>query len=397
MTKPSCEADGAAPSGVDLPVFRPPGEVMAGLSAAAALVLAVGLVGRAEAPSEIAAPVQAAVRAVQPLIPPAGLAGPQAQVLAPDSRVLVQALLKKAGLRPTLDPHRLSWDQARRVNALLPTDKSTPDIARPFRLDVSSRNGRQAVKCLAQAAYYEAGATGPTAEAAVVQVVLNRLRHPDFPKSVCGVVYQGSERDTGCQFTFTCDGALQRPVDPTAWDEARKVALHALSGFVDRAVGTATYYHADYVFPAWAPTLVKMATVGPHIFYRMAGPEGAAAYLTGQYAGGEAKLAKAVRRAAEKPAREAEPAAQPEVQQASMPAGLKTQADRLQRIKVEIAAAAPKPDEGPKVETASIQAGIQATLDAAAPAVVVPAPAALAAPAADPAASAPAGDSAPSA
>src|SRR6185312_2810861 len=266
MTEVSLEADGSAPSGVDVAVFRPAGQMIAGLSAAA--------------------PAQAAAKAVKPLIPPEGLAGPSAAALAPDSNAILRVLLKKAGLRPTLDPHRLSWDQARKVNALLPADHATPDVAQPFHLDVRTRNGRQALQCLTQAAYYEAGANGPPAQAAVVQVVLNRLRHPDFPKSVCGVVYEGSGRDAGCQFTFTCDGALSRPVDADAWNEARRVAQHALAGFVDRAVGTATYYHADYVFPTWAPTLVKLATVGPHIFYRMAGVEGAAAYLTGQYAGG---------------------------------------------------------------------------------------------------------------
>jgi len=145
-----------------------------------------------------------------------------------------------------------------------------------------------------------------------VQVVLNRLRHPDFPKSVCGVVYQGAERDIGCQFTFTCDGAMKRPVDGEAWDEAKKIAQRALGGFVDRAVGTATYYHADYVFPTWAPTLVKMAKVGPHVFYRMAGAEGAAAYLTGRYAGNELKLVRAVLRAGDKHTQKGKPATERE-------------------------------------------------------------------------------------
>lgn len=380
MTNDSLKADGAAPSGVDLPVFRPSGQVVGGFSAAAAVVLALALIGRAQTRTEVVAPVvEAAAQAVRPLIRPESLAGPSATALE-DSHAMLQALLKKAGLRPTLDPHRLSWDQARRLNALLPADRSTPDVAQPFHLDVGTRNGRQALQCLTQAAYYEAGANGPVAQAAVVQVVLNRVRHPDFPKSVCGVVYQGSERDIGCQFTFTCDGALKRPIDAAAWDEARKVAKRALSGYVDRAVGTATYYHADYVFPTWAPTLVKLATVGPHIFYRMAGIEGQAAYLTGQYAGGELRLAKAVLRATDKHTQKARPE-EAEVRQASMPAGLKAEANRLQRVKVEIAAAAPQPDEAakpneaPKVETASarpsLQAQVQATIEAGSP----PAPA----------------------
>ncbi|MGZ5985844.1 MAG: cell wall hydrolase [Caulobacteraceae bacterium] len=374
MTNPNFDAGGAMPSGVGSPVFRPAGEMIVGLSAAAALVLALGLMGRVQAPAEVAAPVRVAAAAVRPLIPPEGLGGPSAAVLAPDSRAILQAVLRKAGLRPTLDPHRLSWDQARRVNALLPADRSTPDVAQPFHLDVGTKDGRQALTCLTQAAYFEAGANGPAAQAAVVQVVLNRLRHPDFPKSVCGVVYEGADRDAGCQFTFTCDGALKRPVDAAAWAEARKVAEQALSGHVDRAVGTATYYHADYVLPTWAPTLVKMATIGPHIFYRMTGHQGAAAYLTGRYAGDELKLVRAVLRVSDKRDQKAKQAAEAEAEQVLMPAGLRTEANRLQRVRAEIAAATPKADAAPIVETASLQASIQTTLKAAeAPTVAAPA------------------------
>jgi spore germination cell wall hydrolase CwlJ-like protein len=372
MTDTRLTADGDPPSGVDHPVFRPAGETIAGLQAAAAIVLAITLVGLPGAPGQIAAPVKAAAQAIRPLLPPEGLAGPTAAAVTPDSRAIIQALLRKAGLRTSLDPRRLSWNQARKVNAVLPANHGAADFAQPFHLDLATRNGRQALHCLSQAAYYEAGGNGPVAQAAVVQVVLNRVRHPDFPKSVCGVVYEGSERDTGCQFTFTCDGALKRPIDGDAFEESRKVAKRALGGYVDRSVGTATYYHADYVFPTWAPTLVKLATVGPHIFYRMAGSEGAAAYLTGQYAGNELKLVRAVLRASDrhtqKPGREVEA----KVQQAAIPAGLRNQASRLQRVKVEIAAAAePKAEPAPKVETAalqpSLQAQVQTTLQAAAP------------------------------
>jgi spore germination cell wall hydrolase CwlJ-like protein len=385
MTQASSKADGAPPSGVDQSVFRPAGQMIGGFSAAGAAVLALSLIAHAHgsaglSPADMAAPVKDAAKAVQPLLPPEGLAGPSAAALAPDSRAVIQALLRKAGLRQSLDPRRLSWDQARKVNAVLPVDPSASGFAQPFHLAVNTRNGRQALQCLTQAAYFEAGASGPLAQAAVVQVVLNRVRHPDFPKSVCGVVYEGADRADGCQFTFTCDGTLQRPVDPVAFEEAKKVAGRALSGYVDRAVGAATYYHADYVFPTWAPTLVKLATVGPHIFYRVAGVEGQAAALTGQYAGGELKLTKAILSAGDKRTQKAAPvqaAGRAQVQQASMPAGLRTVANRLQRVRIEIAAAAaaPKADETPKVRTASLQASVQATLDAGALPPIPPPPA----------------------
>ena len=92
---------------------------------------------------------------------------------------------------------------------------------------------------------------------AVAQVVLNRMRHPAFPKSVCGVVYQGA-RAPVCQFSFVCDGSLYRRPALGAWKEAERIAAAALDGFVERSVGAATHYHADYVAPYWAPRLAKI-------------------------------------------------------------------------------------------------------------------------------------------
>ena len=102
---------------------------------------------------------------------------------------------------------------------------------------------------------------------------------PRFPASVCGVVYEGSTRQTGCQFTFTCDGSLiASPMRP-AGGAAYKIAEAALSGAVYAPVGYATHYHADYVVPYWASTLAKNAVVGAHIFYRWAGGWGRPAPL----------------------------------------------------------------------------------------------------------------------
>jgi hypothetical protein len=101
------------------------------------------------------------------------------------------------------------------------------------------------------------------------------------------VVYQGSTLATGCQFTFTCDGSRDRAPAPAYWDRARRVAEQALSGAVMAEVGTATHYHADYVFPRWGPTLVKIGQVGAHIFYRMPGPAGQPVSFHAPYLGGE--------------------------------------------------------------------------------------------------------------
>ena len=101
--------------------------------------------------------------------------------------------------------------------------------------------------------------------------MLNRVRHPAFPKSVCGVVYEGAELTTGCQFSFTCDGSLARKPSQFGWSHARQIALAALAGSVERSVGTATHYHANYVRPRWARTMELMNKIGRHLFYRTHG------------------------------------------------------------------------------------------------------------------------------
>ncbi|OHB30271.1 MAG: hypothetical protein A2790_05530 [Phenylobacterium sp. RIFCSPHIGHO2_01_FULL_69_31] len=183
---------------------------------------------------------------------------------------------------------------AEEVNALRPFSRLPIRPMKPFVLKATGPDRARAVQCLAEAVYYEAAREPDVGQEAVAQVVLNRMRHPAYPKSVCGVVYQGSARATGCQFTFTCDGSLRYAPEPGLWKRARAVAERALNGYVDKTVGSATHYHAQYVSPYWAPTLVKMTRVGQHIFYRWTGPWGEPPAFTGRYAGGEAYLSPAV-------------------------------------------------------------------------------------------------------
>jgi len=174
----------------------------------------------------------------------------------------------------------LSFDQARASNAAVPFASGPIAPARPFRYAGTPQDRAAALACLATAVLYEAG-DDPPGEQAVAQVVLNRLRHPAFPKTVCGVVFQGSERQTGCQFTFTCDGALARPINPEAWRRARAIAETALAGGVFAAVGTATHYHTDWVVPYWRSGLEKVAQVHTQIFYRWPGWWGTPAAFSG--------------------------------------------------------------------------------------------------------------------
>jgi hypothetical protein len=194
-----------------------------------------------------------------PSAPPHGLPG---RIIPPDAKA-----------PPPIEPlifAEMSADEARAFNASVPVASGPVIPAPPFRYAGDPADRARATACLAAAVLYEAG-DDPKGEAAVAQVVLNRLRHPTFPKTVCGVVFQGSERRTGCQFTFTCDGALARVPAPAAWARARTIAERALDGGVVKEVGTATHYHADYVVPYWGPSLAKIAVVTPHIFYRWPG------------------------------------------------------------------------------------------------------------------------------
>jgi spore germination cell wall hydrolase CwlJ-like protein len=195
---------------------------------------------------------------------------------------------------PDLGIVRADPEAAREINAFRPFARLPIQPMRPFRLALDSADGARALQCLSQAVYYEAAREPELGQEAVAQVVLNRLRHPAYPKSVCGVVFQGSLRGAGCQFSFTCDGSLRYAPEPAYWRRAQAVARRALAGFVMREVGSATHYHADYVAPYWAPTLVKLRKVGAHIFYRWTGPWGEPPAFTGRYQGDEAGLTTAV-------------------------------------------------------------------------------------------------------
>jgi hypothetical protein len=145
----------------------------------------------------------------------------------------------------------------------------------------------RATDCLAKAVYYEAASESADGQRAVAQVVLNRVRHPGYPNSVCAVVYQGSEGATGCQFTFTCDGSLAHAPIAFLWARARRIASEALAGRVFAGVGHATHYHADYVVPYWSDSLDKVAVIGRHIFYRLRGSVGARAAFSQAYSNDE--------------------------------------------------------------------------------------------------------------
>ena len=167
-------------------------------------------------------------------------------------------------------------------------EADTPASRFVLRTDPEDRS--RAITCLAQAVYYEAAGEGSEGQRAVAQVVLNRLHHPGFPSTVCGVVYQGGDRVTGCQFSFVCDGSMQRIPSAWLWARSREIAEEALSGKVYAPVGHATHYHADYVLPYWADSLDKSAQLGHHIFYRLRSIFGEGRAFSQRYAGSEPEI-----------------------------------------------------------------------------------------------------------
>lgn len=129
----------------------------------------------------------------------------------------------------------------------------------------TAEDAARAIRCLTDAVYYEARSEPLDGQRAVAQVVLNRVRDRAFPASVCGVVYQRTA--TICQFSFACDGAMDRPRETAAWDRAAQVARAAYDGAVFAPVGASTHFHTAAIFPWWAPSLARIGRIGAHIFY----------------------------------------------------------------------------------------------------------------------------------
>jgi hypothetical protein len=168
-----------------------------------------------------------------------------------------------------------------------PIDFAIDGAARPFVMRAGSVDYSSALKCLSDAIYYEAANEPDAGQRAVAQVILNRMRHPTYPNSVCGVIYQGSERATGCQFSYSCDGSMARIPAQASWLRAQRVAALALAGSVYAPVGMATHYHATYVYPYWAPSLNFVGTIGAHRFYSWKGSAGRPSAFFRSHAGRE--------------------------------------------------------------------------------------------------------------
>ena len=211
-----------------------------------------------------------------------------------DVRVVPTRVVPQAEV-PAVEPLKLvdmTREEAEAYNASVPFSTGPNPAARPFKFVGTTEDLARATDCLAAGVLYEAG-DDAAGEKAVAQVMLNRLRHPAFAKTVCGVVFAGAERSTGCQFSFTCDGSLDR-WHPTAdqWTRATRIATDALAGAVYRPVGYSTHYHTSWVVPYWQSSLDKVVAVHDHLFFRWTGWWGTPGAFRRQVETGEPVIAK---------------------------------------------------------------------------------------------------------
>ena len=167
--------------------------------------------------------------------------------------------------RPRPDPKSvLSWLDGRALGQFAPGQHDW--VRNP--LPESVFNDKQQ-NCLAEGIYFEARGEPADGQAAVAQVILNRVRNPAYPDSICGVVFQNDQWRNHCQFSFACDGRPERISEEAAWKAAKEIALEVTSGkiWIDE-VGDSTHYHAGYVNPGWGHRMIQKDRLGEHIFYR---------------------------------------------------------------------------------------------------------------------------------
>lgn len=232
----------------------------------------------------MAVPVLAAIVLV--LFGPRGLASPQSdwwsamvgegKAADEEEAPPLEAIVREAEEFSADKLMPIEAQTAKEINDARPFTKLVSPAAAPFNSRLTDVDRQRAATCLAVAALYEAGGSQDD-QRPVMQVVLNRVRHPAWPNTVCGVVFQGAERATGCQFSFTCDGSMRRwRLSVAALGPAIRLAEKMLDKEVDERVGWATHYHTDWVVPYWSENLDKLTAVKTHLFFRWKGLWGTA-------------------------------------------------------------------------------------------------------------------------
>lgn len=186
----------------------------------------------------------------------------------PNARVELTSLRSTDGLRARGSGTLFETGDARAMmlQAVLRGPSAAPEAA--ARQAPEQALNQRELACLARGIYYEARGESQRGQVAVAEVIMNRTRSPAYPNTICGVVYQGSHRATGCQFTFTCDGSLNQRPRGRAWDRAQRTAAAVMLGYHRPMTGGATHYHTTGVNPVWNSGLVETTRIGVHIFYR---------------------------------------------------------------------------------------------------------------------------------
>jgi spore germination cell wall hydrolase CwlJ-like protein len=196
----------------------------------------------------------------------------------------VKKVLKLAQQRLKIEPAAVNLEEDDAVKNQKPVLKKLALASKPDDVDASFKLGKAEKQrvvaqrrvrlaeenCLARAVYFEARSESALGQMAVAKVILNRVKAPNFPKSICGVVYQGSNRRNSCQFSFACDGLPDDVRQPASWAQAKHIAQRAIKGdtAIEAQLGGALNYHADYVKPKWAKSMGRAIKIGRHIFYR---------------------------------------------------------------------------------------------------------------------------------
>jgi spore germination cell wall hydrolase CwlJ-like protein len=188
------------------------------------------------------------------------------QLAEPNARVELTAFRTNDGLRARGTAALFENPDARAMmlQAVLRGPSAPSEQAAPAEPQIDARQHG----CLSQAIYYEARGETQQGQIAVAEVIMNRVRSRAYPNSICGVVYQGSHRVTGCQFTFTCDGSLNRRPRGRGWTQAQRVATAMMMGYARPVTQNATHYHTTGVNPVWNSGLVETTQIGVHKFYR---------------------------------------------------------------------------------------------------------------------------------
>ncbi|WP_395661323.1 cell wall hydrolase [Aestuariivirga sp.] len=164
--------------------------------------------------------------------------------------------------RTALAPSPRQVEKAMKLKRSAAKDKDTKKEIHQRRVQLAEEN------CLARAIYFEARSESELGQVAVAKVILNRVKDPEYPKTICGVVYQGSGRRNSCQFSFACDGLPDDVKSAASWSQAKRLAKKVIAGDAKvAALTTATNYHADYVKPKWAKSMKRLVKIGRHIFY----------------------------------------------------------------------------------------------------------------------------------